>query len=308
MIRSLHYIGHASRYILERALHINRRPFIGGLVVNDRCNLNCQQCKVGRKDGHDASADQLFDAMRQFRQLAIRSIFFVGGEPTIWKDGGLRLEDLIVRSKQMGFLVTTVYTNGTTPVNTSADTVFVSLDGLRDSNSRLRGGTFDRILDNITSSRHSNIMINTTINRQNKDELEALVEFVDTLPNIRGQYFYFHTPYYGFDDLYLSLDEKRPIIKRLLALKSKGYRILNSTACLETVYRDDWKRPSDLCCVWHQGKLVPCCRAKGNDELCKHCGYMGYPELQMILSLHPSALKEALRAYLPRRRTRKELQ
>jgi len=306
MLSTLHYLGHSAKYVAGRYLLRQQKPFIGGLVINDRCNLNCRQCKVGNKTGKDATADELVDAMRQFRQLGIRSIFFVGGEPTIWGDGELVLDDLIRQSKQMGFLVSTIYTNGTTPINTPADTVFVSLDGLRTSNNKLRGDVFDRVLENINSSCHPNIMINTTINRHNQDELEALVEYVDTLPTVRGQYFYFHTPYYGFDELYLSLEEKRPIIERILMLKKKGFRILNSTACLNTVWRDDWKRPSDVCCVWHQGRLVPCCRARGDDELCKHCGYMGYPELQMILSLHPSALKEALRAYLPRHRIRKE--
>jgi MoaA/NifB/PqqE/SkfB family radical SAM enzyme len=306
MFSTLHYLGHSACYVAGRHLLGRRKPFIGGLVVNDRCNLNCRQCKVGGKAGKDATAAELTEAMRQFRQLGIRSIFFVGGEPTIWNDGAWGLDDLIRQSKQMGFLVSTIYTNGTTPITTPADTVFVSLDGLKTSNNKLRGDVFDRVLDHIHTSRHPNIMINTTLNRHNRDELEALVDYVDQIPTVCGQYFYFHTPYYGFDELYLTLEEKRPIIARLLRLKAKGYRILNSTACLQAVWRDDWKRPSDLCSVWHQGRLVPCCRARGDDELCKHCGYMGYPELQMILSLRPSALKEALRAYLPRYRVRKE--
>jgi hypothetical protein len=95
------------------------------------------------------------------------------------------------------------------------------------------------------------------------------------------------TPYYGKDKLFLNLEEKRAIIKRIFNLKKKRHKILNSNACLKGVYKDNWKRPSKICYVYADNKLYQCCRAFGNDDICKNCGYLGYPEIIYILKLRP---------------------
>ena len=40
MFSTLLYLGHSACYVAGRHLLGRRKPFIGGLVVNDRCNLN----------------------------------------------------------------------------------------------------------------------------------------------------------------------------------------------------------------------------------------------------------------------------
>jgi hypothetical protein len=142
-------------------------------------------------------------------------------------------------------------------------------------------------------------VINYTINKENYKDIEGFCEEIEKIKEIKGVFFYFHTPYYGKDDLFLNLDERRSIIKKLLELKKKGRDILNSKACLNGIYKDNWKRPSKTCYVYADNKLYQCCRAIGNDEVCKNCGYLGYPEIIYILKLRPSAIKEALN-YLPR--------
>jgi len=99
--------------------------------------------------------------------------------------------------------------------------------------------------------------------------------------------------------LFISIDEKNAVIKRFFELKRRKRKILNSTACLKTIYEDAWKRPSKLCYVYAENKLYQCCRAIGNKDVCENCGYLGYPEIIHILQLRPSAILEALN-YLPR--------
>jgi MoaA/NifB/PqqE/SkfB family radical SAM enzyme len=41
------------------------------------------------------------------------------------------LEDIVKYAHEKGFLAAIIYTNGTLPIATSADTVFISLDGLQ---------------------------------------------------------------------------------------------------------------------------------------------------------------------------------
>jgi phosphosulfolactate synthase (CoM biosynthesis protein A) len=45
-----------------------------------------------------------------------------------------KLEDLIKLARNMGFIAVSIYTNGTFKINTSADTLFVSIDGLKKTN------------------------------------------------------------------------------------------------------------------------------------------------------------------------------
>jgi len=172
--------------------------------------------------------------LRIFYKKGIRSVFIEGGEPFLWKEDNRNLDDVIKLAKDIGFKVVSIYTNGTFPIRTSVDTVFVSLDGLKETK----------------------------------------------------------------DKLFLNLKEKREIIKRIINLKKKKHKILNSEACLKAVYKDNWKRPSKLYYVYVNNKLYQCCRAIGNDDICKNCGYLGYPEIIHILKLRPSAIYSALN-YLP---------
>ena len=88
------------------------------------------------------------------------------------KSKGYDLDDVIKLAREIGFRVISIYTNGTLPIETLADTVFVSLDGLRETNNRLRGDTYDMVMQNIKDSTHPSIIINFTINKRNYTEIE----------------------------------------------------------------------------------------------------------------------------------------
>lgn len=276
-----------------------KRPFLGGLVVNDRCNLGCEHCRVSNRNVPDLSLDEIREGLRQFKAMGIRLLAITGGEPYLWCDGDLRLDDVIETARGMGFKAISLYTNGTLPLESAADTLFVSLDGTRETTNKLRGNVYDTVMANIERSTHPNLFINYTINRSNRDELEAFCDQMSRISQVRGVFFYFHTPYYGVDDLLLSLEEKRPLIDELLRLKTR-YNVLNSSACLKAVRADAWKRPTDVCYVYAEKKMFQCCRAIGNEEACRNCGYLGYPEIISLLEARPSAIREALQ-YMPRR-------
>ena len=89
-----------------------------------------------------------------FRSKGIRLLAITGGEPMLWRDGERGLEDVLAQARHLGFQVISLYTNGTLPLETSADTVFVSLDGLKANSERLRGNFYDTVLENIRRSTH----------------------------------------------------------------------------------------------------------------------------------------------------------
>ncbi len=303
IFKKVQYFLYAISYFIRTKILGKEIPFIGGLVINENCNLNCKQCDVAnRKNIPDLSYEEIGKGLQIFHDKGIRSVFIEGGEPFLWRDGKYKLNDVVKLARGIGFYLVSIYTNGTFPIEVSTDSVFVSLDGLKETNNELRGNgknIYDVVLRNIKKSSHPNIIINFTINKKNQNEIEKFCDEITNIEQIKGIFFYFHTPYYGYDELFLDMEEKRKIIERIFALKNKGYKILNSTACLKAVANDSWKRPSKICYVYANNKLYQCCRALGNEIACKNCGYLGYPEIIYILKLKPSAIFLAL-SYLPR--------
>lgn len=302
MIQRLSYLFWAMRYVFATKVLGREVPFIGGLVLNDSCNLQCAQCRVANQGRPDLTFEQAEEGLRQFRDMGIRSVAITGGEPFHWSDDGQRLEQVIARARSMGFLAITVYTNGTYPIETTADTVLVGLDGLESTTRHLRADIYQRVLDNIRQSSHPNIHINFSINAKNADEIEHFLEAMRAEPKVGGVFFFFHTPYYGIDELFLDLDRRRELARQLLALKQQGHAILNSRAALRAFLADRWPRPSKVCYTYAYGQMFPCCRANANPEACEHCGYLGYLEVLEIVRLHPSAIWAGFK-YLPGRKT-----
>ncbi|MFH2001861.1 MAG: radical SAM protein [Planctomycetota bacterium] len=290
------YCSEAMLLAIRHTLLRSQPPLLGGIAINDKCNLSCIQCSVSNRGLPDMTMDEIRTGLKTLRDMGIPTLFIEGGEPFMWRDGPLGLEDVVIKAKQTGFRTVIVYTNGTFPLSSSADTLFVSLDGLQDTNDRLRGRSFDAAVGSIINSSHRKILINYTISAQNEGDIEEFCDFIPTLRHIKGVFFYFYTPCDGTQGLHLDLADRRRIIQRILALKERGYPILNSKAGLRVVYKNTWNRPTDLCCIYANNTLYQCCRAIGNEEACRSCGYLGYAELQCLARLKPSAICAAIRS------------
>lgn len=283
-------------YIINRQIFKKNTPLIAGLTVTNKCNLRCRHCRVTGREAKDLSFEEATNILDSFYREGGRTVYFQGGEPFIWHDRQYNLEDIVEYAHKKGFLTAIIYTNGTMPIITSADTVFISLDGLKKTHDYIRGETFDKIMENISESEHSCLFVNFTINSYNKDEIEYFCEYIDKIRHIHGIFFYFHTPYYGYDDLYIEPTERNRILGRLLSLKKK-YRILNSRAGLKSALNNDWKRPLNICRVYEKGEVYECCRYPGDLELCQNCGYLSYAEIDQTLKLKPSAILNALKYF-----------
>ena len=292
-------IKHAAfgiKYIINRQVFKKQTPLICGLTVTNKCNLQCRHCRIPSRGTKNISYAEARTAMESFYSEGGRTLYIQGGEPFVWRDGDYHLDDIVRCSHQMGYLTTIIYTNGTIPLQTSADTVFISVDGLENTHDHLRGKTFSRIMRNIRESNHPSLYINYTINSTNKADILEFCQYLKDITQIKGIFFYFHTPYYGYDDLYLHPEERKKILRNLLEYKKK-YKILNSRAGLRSALRNDWKRPLDICHVYEEGKIYKCCRYPGNPELCENCGYLSYAEINQTLRLRPSAIINAIKYF-----------
>ena len=284
------------KYIIGNQIFKKHTPLIAGLAITNKCNLRCQHCRVTERKTDDMSFAEIISVLDSFYKEGGRNIYIEGGEPFLWHDNKHNIEDIVKYAHKKRFLTVVIYTNGTVPIKTSADTVFISLDGLRKTHDLIRGKTFDRIMKNIHESKHPSLFVNFTINNYNKAEIETFCEYVDRIDQLCGIFFYFHTPYYGYDDLYIEAPERNEILFRLLDFKKK-YKILNSQAGIKSAIKNDWERPLDICRVYENNDVYECCRFYGDAELCKNCGYLSYAEIDQTLKLKPSAILNALKYF-----------
>jgi MoaA/NifB/PqqE/SkfB family radical SAM enzyme len=296
LVKVLKPIIYGINYITNRQILNKSTPLIAGLTVTNRCNLRCRHCRVIDREAEDLSFEEIINILDSFYKEGGRTVYLQGGEPFVWHDRQHNLEDIVEYAHEKGFLAAIIYTNGTMPIITSADTVFISVDGLQKTHDYIRGETFDKIMRNIKESPHNSLFINFTINSYNKDEIENFCEYIEKIRQIRGIFFYFHTPYYGYDDLYIEPVERNKILGRLLTLKKK-YKILNSQAGLKSALNNDWERPLDICRVYEKGEVYKCCRYPGDPKLCQNCGYLSYAEIDQTLKLKPSAILNALKYF-----------
>ena len=284
-------LGHvSSRLVLGKT-----KPLVGGIAINDRCNLSCRHCAVSNRNIPDMDISEIRAGLKILRKMKIETLFIEGGEPFLWSDGAMNLETVVGEAKSKGFRSVIVYTNGTFPIETSATTVYVSLDGMKDTNDLLRGRCFETAVSHIERSNHPKILINFTINAVNEREIESFCDLITQLRSVKGLFFYFHTPYDESDALSLDARSRSRVVDRLLKLKRLGYPVLNSNAALKAVAKNSWRRPSRLCYLYANNTLYRCCRAFGNERMCASCGYLGYVELHCISTLRPSAIAAAVK-------------
>jgi len=279
------YIPYAWRFlVLQQPV-----PLIYGIAPTDRCNLDCRGCRVHNTDRPDMTWEELVDTMQQAYDRGFRELYLSGGEPMLWQDGDRTIEDAIQAARTIGFFHVHLYTNGTLGLDTSADLNWVSMDGLPGTFELRRGDHFEEVENAVRSRPRGKVAIIYVIDRYTAGGVEPFLRWVrDTRFPVMGVMFYFHTPYYGKDDLYLDAEERAPIIDRLLRYIRAGLPVLNSRAGLLALRSGDWPRRLPVASVADVDGEYVCCRA--SDDICPDCGYAASTEITEFQRLRPSAL------------------
>jgi len=280
-----------SCYAKSRFFNI-KRPLLAGLKITHLCNLKCRQCPFWKKERVSLSFWQAKNSLEALHDLGVRLVIIEGGEPFLWKDNGYDIRDVVAEAKKLFFSVG-IATNGTFPLEANADTIWVSIDGLKKTHDLLRGESFDRIMANIKRSTHPKIYAHTTINKVNQGEIPEMVRFISD--KVKGLTFQFHYPYAGEnDDLMLTFGERKMVLDELIKLKKDGLPIANSYACLQALKDNKWRCHSwMIASVEPDAKLTQGCYIKGRGEVsCQKCGFSAHTEI----SLAYSGVIESIRA------------
>ena len=292
-----------SRFYVQRKIRGRPIPLLASFKVTYRCNLACLACPFHAR-GHAEEAQMSWNrataALAALRQHGTRMVVFEGGEPLLWRDGAHDLHDL-VRYARRHFLRVAVTTNGTLPLDVPADTLWVSLDGMKETHDALRSGSFDRVCRNLAATKHPRVFVHCTINSRNWRDLEPLAGWVGHLPTVRGMTVQFFYPYLqGEEDLSLEAGQRRAAIDKLLDLKKRGFPILNSRARLRAMLHNRWRCHDDILInVDPDGSITRGCYVKSRGEInCDACGFTPVAEASGALDFVPGSLWAGWKLFL----------
>jgi len=212
----------------------------------------------------------------------------------LWHDADRSLNDAITEAKRIGFFHVHVYTNGLLGLDTSADFNWVSMDGLPGIFEKRRGNHFLQVERAVRSTSHAKVAVIYVIDRNTAEGIEPFLRWVhETKFPIIGVMFYFHTPYYGRDELFLTGEERAPIIDQLLGFIRAGLPVMNSRAGLSALKSGRWPRRFAVASIRDIDGESVCCRA--TDKVCADCGYAACTELTEVQRLRLSAWLGMLR-------------
>ncbi len=288
-----------ARFGIKTVLLRKQEPILGTVILTDRCNLKCRHCSVNNVTAVIYPYKEIKKEMRRLYDLGVRILFFCGGETFLWQDRGKNLRDLVIEAKQMGFLIVNVVTNGTFPIDLpEADLILLSLDGNRRQHNKIRGDTYDTIMENVTRATSDNICFYMAINQINKNAVRHVCKTAERMPNVRAVSFNFHTPYPDTKELALSRKEKAACCRVIAQMMAEGAPVFNLKSAFPYLIRNRFPTPCHQCVVIENGELSVCGRCIKIPGLCDHCGYFFVAEYTLLFRGNVKVILEMLHTYL----------
>lgn len=294
-----------SGFYLQRKILGRKTPLLASVKLTYKCNLACRMCPFHlRSDGEGASMswETARRVMDDLKSAGTRIVVFEGGEPLLWGDGARGIRDVLGYARQK-FMRVAVTTNGTLPLYVPSDLLWVSLDGLKDIQDEYRGGSFDRVWDNIRRSGHPNMFVHVTMHRGNVGGMENLFSELKKIPSVRGitvQLFYRYGQ--GEQDLALAPGERRRGLEKVIELKKRGFPIINSVSRLRSMIGNTWRCHDDvLINADPDGEITTGCYARNRGAVdCAGCGFTPVAEASGALDLAPGPIIAGFRTFLRR--------
>jgi MoaA/NifB/PqqE/SkfB family radical SAM enzyme len=241
-----------------------KTPWFGGHKLTLNCNLKCKMCPFWKRPSENLSTQKEKEILKKIYNSGVFAIGFEGGEPLLRED----LPEILAYSCSLP-LHTNLVTNGTllrSRIDEIAShingIVFVSLDGLQKTHDAIRGvnGCFKEAVSGITAAKSMvSITINMTLQADNIHEVEDMVKLARDL-GVRIT-FSLANEYANIEASAPQADETKKAAHQLIALKKKGYPIMNSSNYFKVLAKEkSWRcKPWAVMNIGTDGKLVlPC--------------------------------------------------
>jgi len=282
-------------YFIRRRLWGQKIPLLASFKLTYRCNLACRACPFHMRASEDKAHmdwETAVVCLAELKKRGTQIVVLEGGEPFLWGDGHRNLCDLVMYAKRL-FPRVAVTTNGTFPLTVPSDILWVSLDGMAETHNRLRSGSFERVWKHLENAEHPNLLVHFTLNRENWQDLEAILKMLREITTVRGVTVQLFYPYgRGEDLLSLSLPERKAAIESAVQLKKRGFPILNSERSLQAMIRNEWVCQDDILInVDPDGYISEGCYAKRRGQVnCEYCGFTPVSEASGAVALAPASL------------------
>ncbi|MBE6114079.1 MAG: radical SAM protein [Erysipelotrichaceae bacterium] len=288
-----------SLFGITTILFRRKDPILGTIIVTDKCNLKCKHCSVNNITAIVYPYTHIKQEMVKLYDMGIRILFLCGGETFLWRDQDKTLRDLVIEAKEMGFLIVNVVTNGTFPIDLpEADLILLSLDGDKEAHNKIRGDTYDRIMENIKHATSDNICFYMAINQINKDKVKDVCMTARDMKNVRAVSFNFHTPYPDTKELALTKEEKQECCDVISRMMKQGAPVFNLKSAFPYLINNTFPTPCHQCVVIENGKISTCGRCIEVEGLCEKCGYFFVAEYTLLFRGNIKIILEMLLTYL----------
>ena len=292
----MHYVNWAIRnFILKE-----KTPLNCSLVLTDECNLYCKHCTVAHLGYPQRTLNDIRKDLEILYATGARVLVITGGEPFIWADiNGNTVENIVIIARQMGFFRIVICTNGTYLLKSTADYLWVSLDGFKADHDSIRGSAYNKVIENIQNSDHKGIYINFTISSINASSFQNAARHILDIKNVKGILFHLYTNYIsGNESLMLDTYTRAKVLNDLLVFKKKHPIAVFNTFCgINALIKNNWERRTYASVTINQGVLSECCCRTGiyNEKVCRDCGCSPAVETWVLQKLKLSAIIENLR-------------
>lgn len=267
-------------------------PVACGVFITRKCDLKCEYCNIPRDEiEEELTVEQWKNAVNILENIGIKTINFLGGEPTLYKG----IEELIEYIANNTQLTCSIVTNANDKnkyktidklIESGLNRISVSVDNLTfdDSISSFKSKSGLALIDHISKSGYMNkdsfvLRDYCVLNTNNLDNLIEIVKYFDS----RGVHTYFLPYHWSAEDSYehrknitsLAITEEKDINKlnaqceRLIELKREGVLLDNSYEFFENlprfIQRLNWhcSRLSEVR-IDYNGKMMCCCDRKGS--------------------------------------------
>ncbi len=274
----------------------DRSPIGASIKITQRCNLRCRHC-VWEKHSEERFGSEWRKTVDELYAQGVSVIAVEGGEPTLHPAAS----DIVqyIRNRGMYCIVITNGTSGITGLE--PDAFWISVDGMEAAHDRMRGnGVFQRVMQTIQENNGRALFTLTSLSRDNVQDLEALCDHLS--PHVTGLIFNFIYPYRNIPEPALDRTERASAARRLLEIKRRNAKVVNSETYLGSVGKYKTVYPWLLITVTSEGRKMQGCMVRHiEEEDCSRCDMGCCSELSHAFALKPDALRFWTRtAGLPR--------
>ncbi|MBP7654079.1 radical SAM protein [Candidatus Dependentiae bacterium] len=222
------------------------------LSLTTRCNLKCKYCDFDQLNNaaeEEFPTEDVLSLVDEMYMAGVKKINLTGGEPLL-HSGFKKIIDHI-KSKNIFTVVSTNALLAKYHLESlkKSDAVMVSFDGRKDNHEIMRGkNTYNKVVDamNFLKDNSINFWTTTTLNKNNIDDIEFIVENAERLKSYANFVLiqFFNNPieinslpdYERIKDFIPEHNQIKDAFKKLIFLKKQGRKIGSTLEFLEFMY------------------------------------------------------------------------